>query len=190
LIKVFLNIIILLFIFLIGVYAGGIYSNWGTIKLSFLNVRLTEILQILSTLSIAFIINYILNKENNKSNMQKKIICELFDELDSKFSLVYSDGLDTMNDKIKCTPQQILNKIEYISSLLNIFKNTKFTKNNLFNDEKDLLLNDFFKFKELLTDDPLTVDEEKYSEDTKEKFTSKFNDIKNKILNLKLRLYQ
>jgi len=165
------NIITVLisFIFLlIGFFIGVIISKWNYLKDIFYEIKLIEIIELLSSIIITLIVGYFITNKINLLSKRNDIIHNLFIKYQESFTEIYNEFNDYIKQPNEYKFNILLSSFKKSSVILNMIINAKKNKIcNLDQFEEDInkIKKKFREYKILITDDPMGQYSEKFSSD-------------------------
>jgi hypothetical protein len=155
---------------------------------SFFEIRLFEIFQILITILVAiyitYLVNTVINFEVKKRDVFDKLLTNFQENLYETIQLTY----DYINKPDKKKEKKIKLTFKNLSILLGIILDIEKCNKNLISMDASLQ-EDFWRFKEYITDTPFGQKSPKYSVEKITQIQSVYSLLLNKIYKCKLMLY-
>lgn len=176
--------------FLIGFAIGGIVCNWGFVKLSFWDVKITEVVQIFVIIIAATIVTYFINSRLSFTLKKRELIQNIINRFQNKIIEIFIIGDDYMKNKDNSKERVIKTSFKHASITLSIIQEIKgkYKLNELKEFNKSLKHN-FFDFKASLTDTPFGNPNQNYSEADFIHFQELYQKLMNRLYRCKIELY-
>lgn len=181
---------------LVGLLAGGIITvsitKWSFLKDDFFKIKLIEILQIITTLSIALFITFFIGTKINYDIKKKEIFVGLLERFKKDLSEVFSlinEYINIEKDDMMQTrgeEKKILVKFTELSCTLAIIVDPRY-KDLI--KEQEYLLKAFIQFKAVVTDNPFGSQKTKFLKGKDSVISEKYRYLLRRVYNTTLLLY-
>lgn len=174
---------------LIGILFGVLISKWATIRCTFYDIKITDVLHILVTIIIAFFVTYLISDKLNNNVGKRELLLGLFDKLQANIQSIFDNGIDYMRTPQEQKARSILATFKNTNNLLDFIKkicNSKKFDNSIFDNT---LIEDIRNLKAILTESRFLTENPKYDEDTIKSFNEIHDKIVLKIYNSKINIY-
>jgi len=183
------TIIIWMLILLLGIVIGCVASNWFFLKSKFFEVKLIEIIQWITSISIVILLAYFINERINNDFRKKELILELVSNFQQKILNIFTLGSEYINNPDLNKQNKIVHSFKVASGLLSLIINIKSEKLIKNTEQFHGLKWEFFCFKKSLTDTPFGSQDCSYTEEEIIAFQNAYDSLMNKLFHCKIDIY-
>ena len=166
-------------------YIIAVIPKWEKISTNFFDIRLIEIVQVLTTLFIAIFITYFINKQINNELRKKEILNTLFEKSHILLKDILTLSLTYINNPEEESEQKIKLLFQEVSKLISIIKKAD---NNLNKSNSSNLRKYFLSFKKSITDTPFGT-QKKFPHDKKYEIIMNYQFLSNSVYKSQLDLF-
>ena len=177
------------FSFIIGFLTCGVLLQWDTLAATFLDVKITELIQIAITLILGCFIAYQLTIKSSKLIKRNDVVAELFKSTQDKVVLIYNNCGSYMSTPKNSDTKDILIEFKRLSIQLSLIS-------TIIENEKlkitppmlDITIQ-YLQLKALVTGNNFGEKHVKYSERDIREFDSIYETLMNKFFLARISLY-
>ncbi len=182
--------VVIIVSFLVGFLFGGIFTNYDIVKCSFYNLKITDVIQIIVIILIAFFITRFVNLRTSSDIKRKESVLELISKFHNTIDQIYELGYSYMNDPQDTNDKNITILLRNASIYLGIIENIK-QKNNVMELNKldcGYLKEGFWSLKNDLTNSPFKETIHRYKDGSIVSFNWQYTQLCTYLYNF--RIYQ
>lgn len=176
--------------FLFGFVLGGVISQWEVVRISFFQVKITDIIQIILVIVVGCFIAYKINLKFRKELRKIDIAYEYLKILQERIVSVFNMGRSYMDDPSCLDTKLILNEMRLLSCQISlvegIVNKTKLT--GVVPIIADVV-SIYIEFKGVLTGGSFGVSQPTYHIDDVTKYDTLYQRLMDKIFEAKVELY-
>lgn len=148
--------------FLAGFLCCGLVSNWACIRSTFYSVKITDLIQIITLILIAFFVTRYVNIRTNEDMRRRDVILDLVSKFQRSIENIYNYGIPYFEPekREKSSEAIILANFTCAGNFLNLIDSIKNKKKirELNNFDCNNFKSKFFLLKKALTDSPFKTD--------------------------------
>ena len=170
-----------------GTVMGCLLAMWCNVGQTFYRMRLIELVQLLMTIILAFVIGYFVTRNVGRDLKRREMLSELVSKVQNELSALFRMGNEYIEGPDKKKGKRILIMITNISMLLSVVQ--KAAKLLGEDDSEESIHQDFIMFKKALTDTPFGKEKENYSEEMVNTIEERYNVLCKRLYGLRLRIY-
>lgn len=170
-----------------GTVIGCLLPMWCHVGQTFYSMRLIELVQLLVTIILAFVIVYFVTRNVGRDLKRREMLSELVSKVQNELSALFRMGNEYIEEPDKKKGKRILIMIKNISMLLAIVQ--KGAKLLAEDESEEWIYQDFIMFKKALTDTPFGKEKPDYSEEMVNTIEERYNVLCKGLHGLRLRIY-
>jgi hypothetical protein len=157
---------------------------------SFYQFKLTEVLQILTTLIVGFFVTYFLSKRTSNEFRRREIYFQLLERIQKTIEDVYSVGAEYVDNPNSVLERRVLGSLKSVGIVLSTLRSMRAACD--FTDlqkSESVIVSRFIKMRAALTESPFGQVGTPYSQSRKNAFQQEYQLLLNEIYKCKIQIF-
>jgi hypothetical protein len=167
-----------------------IWLNWDQVGLSFFQFKLTDILQIATTLTVGFFVSYFLSKRTSNEFRRRDIYFQLLERIQKATEHMYETGGEYVDNPDPLLQKKVLASLKSVGIVLTTLRSIRATCD--FTDlqkSESVIVSRYLKTKAALTDSPFGQVGATYSQGRKNAFQQEYQLLLNEVYKCKIQIF-